>query len=253
MKSTRDDTGTGASSESGRKPDWIVTAIFSEIDSDVPLSRSTQSAGTWARRPNAGRGQRISIAATFGSVAIAQNTGVAESATLPAEGAKPFNDTTTRTETATPTTTLMLDTAPGDVVIEGSDTDTITVSATRIVWVPTAEKAEAALDALDIRVAKEDDTIRVETVATRDMATLDCSSWRIDLKILVPRTVPVELRAQSGRTSVTGLGGGVTVVQTRGGIAAEHNKGAVKLTNLNGAIEVESSVVRWKRRRATAT
>jgi len=78
----------------------------------------------------------------------------------------------------------------------------------------------------------------VNTVVTADMTALGCPSYRIDLHVQCPRTIPLEVHGQRGLTAVSGVGGALTVNQAAGAITVQHSKGRLTLSNQNGDVKV---------------
>lgn len=221
-------------------PDLSATALYGKVQTTLEVSRQTQGQRSVARLPHPESPQRLNLSATFGDVTIERTGAESMQASGPAQGDKPFNDVLTFSEAVTPETALEMDTTVGDVVIEGADEDVLRVTATRIVWTAAAADAPAALEALEVRLRREEGRIRVQSLAVRDMKELKCSTWRVDLRITCPRMLPVTLRADEGHTSMNGLGGEISVIQTKGEIRAEQVKGSMRLTALQGGIEALS-------------
>ena len=221
---------------SGAEPDLSATVLYGGFDSDLPVTRSAQGNKLVARRPKADARQRIVLNASFADVRIEREAKEGEPKTGVIEGAKPFNDVVSRTEAAPEGTSLTIDAIVGDLRVEGADTDQIQIKGTRIVWVPSASKAPAALEALELQVQRDANRVALTTVATAEMADLACTSYRMDLIVACPRGIPVEIRAQSGLTAVAATDGPTTVNQVSGAISAEHTKGPLTLSNQNGDI-----------------
>jgi hypothetical protein len=141
----------------------------------------------------------------------------------------------------TPYTRLQIEAVRGDIVLEASDDPGVNISATRIAWVPSASKARAALDVLPLKVQKDADRLTVRTLVTGDLAALECSDYRINLKIRYPRNLPVTVMAEDGHTRVSGSVGQATIEQTAGAVSASDCAGPLTLTNKNGGIRVSGA------------
>jgi hypothetical protein len=222
----------------GAEPDLTVTVFDGELISDLPVNRTRLGKRLVARGVNENAAQRLLLTAYFGDVRIERPDEEKPLTTGPSEGDQPFNDVLSQREGLPDGMSLVVDGALGDITIEGIDEDTVNIDATRIVWVPSASQAPAALEALKLQVIREENRLTVSTSAPDNMASYACSSYRINLQIQCPRTVPVEVRARDGRTRVAGIGGPLTVHQSAGTVAVEHIKNPMSLNNQNGGISV---------------
>ncbi len=220
----------------GANPDVNATVVYGKLNSDLDMTRSGQADRIVARHPSADAKQRMTINASFGDVTIdVRGVGVAP---VPggAEG-QVFNDTREQRVTVAESDTLQIDAAvPGSVRVEGTDENSLRVTATRVVWMPTAAQAPQALEALQMQLKQEAGRVTITTAADGDMARFGCTSHRVDLLVQVPRTMAIQVSAADGATSLTGLGGAATVNQAKGDIVAEHCLGPLKLANKQGAV-----------------
>jgi len=222
----------------GAQPDFYATVLYGELESGFPVTRTTQGHKILARSPNPDSSQHIILNTVFGDIRIERGAPEGTPPPSMAGDVKPFNDVLTREEAGVEGIRLAVNAMVGDIRIEGVDEDVVRIAATRIAWVPAAFQAPTALEALQLQIQRDADRLSVNTVATADMATLECSSYRVDLAIQCSRAMPIEIHAQNGLTSLENLGGEIAVTQTAGGIAVLHNVGPLNLTNQNGAITV---------------
>ena len=222
----------------GANPDVNATVVYGKLTSDLDMSRSGQGDRILARHPNADAKQRMTINASFGDVTI-DVRGVGEVPASGGTGGQVFNDTREGHAALPESAAIQIDAAvPGGVRVEGTDENVVRVTATRVVWMPTAAQAPQALEALQMQLRQEAGRAIITTAADGDMARFGCTSYRVDLLVQVPRAVAVQVNAADGLTAVTGLGGAIAVNQAKGEIAAERVKGALKLANKQGALRV---------------
>lgn len=219
-------------------PDLTASTLYGTIDSQLSVTRSEQGARILTRHGSPDAKQRIDISATFSDVHIEFEGNAAGVAAGPQGQDKPYDELLSDNETVTPYTRIQVEAGRGDIVLEATDDPDVNISATRIAWVPSASKARAALDALPFRVQKETDKLTVRTLLTGDLTALECSDYRINLKIRYPRNLPVTVMAEDGHSRVTGSVGQVTIEQTAGAISASECTGPLMLTNKNGGIRV---------------
>ncbi len=222
----------------GANPDVNATVVYGKLSSDLDLTRSGQGDRILARHPSADAKQRMTINASFGDVTI-DVRGVGAVATPGGKEGQVFNGTREERAKMAESDTLQIDASiAGSVRVEGIDEDNLRVTATRVVWMPTAAQAPQALEALQMQLKQEAGKVTVTTMADGDMARFGCTSYRVDLLVQVPRTVAVQINAADGVTSVAGLGGAVGANQAKGEITAEHCKSPLKLASKQGAVRV---------------
>jgi DUF4097 and DUF4098 domain-containing protein YvlB len=222
------------------EPNITATSLFGDIQSDLPLTLSSQGNLTTARSQNLDAKQKITLQSTFSNINVQYLD--LETAAKPSIAAptQPFNDIVTQKDAVPEDTLLKITAMAGDVTVTGIDENNISVKATKLVRVQAPSNARAALQALNVRVERIDKTYTVKTALADTMAALGCSLYRVDLEIECPRTVAIEIEAQLGHTRVGGTGGAVNVRQAEGAISTEHIKGSLDLNNQKGDIEVVS-------------
>ncbi|MBI5091924.1 MAG: DUF4097 family beta strand repeat protein [Candidatus Hydrogenedentes bacterium] len=224
-------------SETGT-PDISASTAFGSIRSDIALEQTTRGNLAFARNANPASRQRVQLFTSFNDILVRREGSAAAIAGPPnVDGTQPFEDPVTRDAAAPGGTELVLDAAVGDIRIEGVDEDVVHIKATKLVRLQTAANARAALEALDVRFVEADHRVEVHTSVVGDMASLGCSSYRIDLEIRCPRTAPVKVTSKSGHIAISGTGGATTVQQSEGSITVQHAKGPLSLKNLKGGIE----------------
>jgi hypothetical protein len=220
------------------KPDLTATALRGSIVSQLPLTQSDQGPRILARHGSPDAKQRIDISTTSGEVRIEFEGNPGGPAAGPQGQDKPYDELRSENVTVTPYTRLQIEAVRGDIVLEATDDPGVNISATSIAWVPSASKARAALDALPLKVQTDAELVTVRTLLTGDLAALECSDYRINLKIRYPRNLPVTIIAEEGQSRVSGNVGQVTVEQTAGAVSAADCTGPLTLTNKNGGIRV---------------
>jgi len=220
----------------GANPDLTTTVIYGAILSDLPLTRTTQGSRILARNPSPEAAQRIALSATFGDVRIAVQGQETETPARLDGGAKPYNDILTSSETVGPGMSLVVDAAVGDVRIEPAAGDAVRITATRIVWAPSAQIAPAALEALGLTIQRDTGRVSVTTVVTADLEAMGCPAWRTDLLIQIPQGMPIVVNAQKGLTTISNLSNAVQVNQVAGAIQAVGLVGEANLSNQRGDI-----------------
>ncbi len=218
------------------QPDLTATVLYGAFHSDLPFSQLSQGHKLVARGANTESKQRILLSVTFGDLRIEAQAKEGESKPGAGPETKPFNDVISTAEPAPEGASLRIDATAGDIRIEGMDENEVRVTATRFVWVPLAAKAPPALEALQVKMQQSEGRLSLTTATAADMKALECPAYRVDLVVQCPRSLPIEVYAQEGQTTLSGLGGALSVTQAAGGITAEHLLGEIKLSNQNGPV-----------------
>lgn len=222
-------------------PDLMATVTYGEVHSDIPLERAVRGDRVVARNPETKTAQRLVLDASFDDIHVHR------------EGARdalvstPGNPHATKAaqERVAPVTSeseVFVDAIRGDVQVIGADVEEVTVAAVQELKMRDPEYQDEAREALVLRVEAEDDgRIMIQTKANEDMEALGCESYRVDLVITMPRSLPLRLYAENGQTTIEGLDESVEVKQEIGGIEAEHVTGALDLSTARGDVSVTNS------------
>ncbi|MBI2423808.1 MAG: hypothetical protein HYV27_13340 [Candidatus Hydrogenedentes bacterium] len=227
--------------EKDETPDITATLIYSELQSSVPLQKTEQGKKMVARRYGGNSGQQVLVSSAFGTVHIDQPQAPSETPETADASGKPFKDTVSHEAPAAAGTTLHIDAAVGNVLVQPALDDRVQATATRIVWLPAAARAQEALETLDVSLKEENGVLLLRSVATEDMAAFSGSAYRVDLQVLCPPGVNVEINAPNGQTRVQGLGAKLTINQQEGAIAIVDVQGEVNATNQKGGISIQNA------------
>ena len=234
-----DTTQTSLSLTPDSKPDLSAVILYGRLESELDVTRTLQGARLTARHPNSQADQKIAIIAAFSEIAIGIEGAVAQEGAKKTQKNKAFTDIRQETVVFNPDDTVQIDAVNGNIRIEGEDTDHIFIEATRVAWTPSAAAALDALDSLQVLTEHQENNIYIETRTTQDMAVFDCHSYRIDLRLVYPREMPLTINAAEGATSVEGIGNGLVLNQQKGAISLQHIKGALKIENAAGDIQIQ--------------
>ncbi|HUP43725.1 MAG TPA: DUF4097 family beta strand repeat-containing protein, partial [Thermoanaerobaculia bacterium] len=132
----------------------------------------------------------------------------------------------------------------GAVVVEGWDRDVVRVEAVKKVRAGSRERAEEALERLEVRVKHEGDRLEIRT--HRPDSSSGFLSWvfgrhvqgDVRYTVTVPRRTDVEIDTVNGRVTIRGVAGEVEADTTNGRIDVEDVRGSVDAGTTNGAITV---------------
>lgn len=237
------------SSDSGRaqiflpsnaNPDLNATLSYGKFESDLEVTRQVRGQQLLARRPNVGADQRILINAAFSDVSIELEGKTSETAALPTNDFKAFTDVLTENIPISEDNSMVIVAIPGNIHIEGVDEDQVALSVTRVVWTPSAAAGMDALGALKLDTDRKPGIIRLSTSVQESMAAFDCESYRMDLNVQAPRTMPITIQASEGITSVSNINAGGHLEQDKGEVIIENSGGTFKITNKSGAVTVKN-------------
>lgn len=132
----------------------------------------------------------------------------------------------------------------GSVVVEGWDRDVVRVEAVKKVRAGSRERAEEALERLEVRVSREGDRLEIRT--RRPEGSDGFFDWvfgnhvqgGISYTISVPLRTDVEVDTVNGKIVISGVEGEVEADTTNGGVEVEDVSGAVDVSTTNGSIRV---------------
>lgn len=237
------------SSDSGRAqiflppnadPDVNATLSYGKFESELEVTRQVRGQQLLARRPNVNADQRILINATFSDVSIEMEGNTSETVTLPAGNFKAFTDVLTENIPISEDNSMVIVAIPGNIHIEGVDEDQVALSATRVVWTPSAAAGMDALEALHLETEQKPGVIQLTTSARESMAAFGCESYRVDLNVQVPNTMPITVQAAEGITTVIKVDAGGNLEQDKGEVVIENSGGAFKVANNTGAVTLKN-------------
>lgn len=226
------------------KPDMAITTLYGAIQSDVPVERSSQGNLALGRVINMESPQQLTLHASFATIYIHQE-GLKPSPAAPAQNGGEY--VTRGIEDSAKLADDMqvhVKATLGDVRIEGVDSETLEVKATKVVRMRIKENAEKAIEALGLRIEPENGTLMISTAVRDNMEALGCTHYRVDLVIRCPRTAPINVNAQSGFTSIEGMGSTIAVEQNKGTVTVSDCKGeegAMTVANESGDVIVTES------------
>lgn len=222
----------------GAEPDVRAEVRFGALDSAWPVVRPTDSlAQSTSLRPDAAL--KIALDASFADARLEWTEAPVPAppgGSRPTQELKPFSETATRTESAPPDSTLVIDAIIGDVRIEAVDGTSITLDEDRQVWTAAASQAPALLERLRVSLRRETGRIVIASEAVED-ENAPLPEHRIDLVVQCPRSMPVEVHATHGLTYLSGLSSAVTVSQGAGTLAVQNITGPLTLDNRDGRIQ----------------
>ena len=222
-------------------PDLSATLSYGKLESALDVVRVLRGQQLLARHPNIDADQRIVINAAFSDIIISVEGKASERATPVSDAFKAFTDVLSEQIPLSEDNTMVITAMPGNIHIQGMDEDYVALSATRVVWTPSAAAGMDALEALHVETARSPGGIALTTTATQDMAAFGCEAYRVDLHIQAPRTLPITIYAAEGITTIESIGAGATIEQEKGEVIIEHAAGPLRVTNNSGSVTLKSS------------
>ena len=225
----------------GSNPHIEARVDWGNLESDFAMARDTfgnTALGTYA---NEDATQRFSVHASFENVTV-HRTDVG-SPRLPAidRDTELVKEVMEQIFQGGGLDAIHLEAVIGDIRVEGTDEEEVTITAVKYARLKDSENARLALEGLPVRAGVEERELLVRTAVQEDMNALGCTSYRIDLLVRCPRDVPVVIRADSGQTIVEGMTAKVSIEQQDGGVSVEQAAGELELINHKGDIDVIDS------------
>lgn len=237
------------SSDSGRArivlppnttPDLNATLSYGTLESELDVVRQMRGRQLLARHPNVEAEHRIIINAAFSDITIEVEGSTSERTPSRSDAFQAFTDVLTENLPLSEGNSMVITAIPGNIYIEGVDDDQVALSATRAVWTPSASAGMDALEALRVETKQTPGTIALKTAVRQEMSVFECQSYRVDLNIQVPRTMPVTIQASEGITTLANIAGGGHVEQNKGEVLVEHASGTFKIKNNSGAVSLKN-------------
>lgn len=218
-------------------PDLTATVLYGEFESAWPVDQRVQADKRIAEHRAPESSQKMNLRSTFGSIHIEREDAPASSVP-PADGeTKPFTESETRTEALGNELRMIVQAAPGDLHIEGTEGNSIEIAVTRTVKAVSASDAPAALEALHLDVSRAEGAIRIVSTNANPPGPSNAAA-RISLDIKCPRQLGIETQAADGKTEVIGFAGPVILRQAAGAVSAERIKSGLSVINQNGGVIV---------------
>jgi DUF4097 and DUF4098 domain-containing protein YvlB len=156
-----------------------------------------------------------------------------------------LEDTLTQELSAASLEKLELSTVNGGITCVGSETDTITIIATKKVRARDEEMARTIMEQVEVDIQTDGGVLRVKTKVPESSG----SFWKwltrqhvdasVSYQITGPSTFFAKLTSVNGGIKVDSLRGGVSMETVNGGIHGEQLSGAVRARTVNGAIHCE--------------
>lgn len=228
----------------GAEPSVHASALYGIVHSDLQLERTVRGGLQIGKLAPAEPTHHIEMDAMFADVTVRRESGYIPEASPNSSGDVKTYNSQEHTYDIAEGERLRIDTVPGTVRVRGSDTDRLVVKVTRRVYVDAPEDVRVALEALAFRHERIDGDTRLIAHVSRDMESLGISSYWVDLDIVCPRSVSVEVFAEDGKTEIEQIDGAISIEQDKGDISVESvraGEGVIEILNGSGAVNVLDS------------
>lgn len=149
-------------------------------------------------------------------------------------------DEWTRSYPISATGSLSIANTNGRTTVEATDTDTIEVTAERIVKASTEEAAKEQLALFEMNESVTDDRVSIDTA---NQGLTIGMSRRVNYTVRVPRGVAVTLRATNGDILATGIGGVFEASTTNGRITGVELSGSASASTTNGVVALTMAAI----------
>lgn len=160
---------------------------------------------------------------------------------LPPEDAMEYIRTASRQFVTGERLTVNIEGRAGDVIVEGQDSDRVTVQVVARLAGESGKGADGALERIldAIRWDGESLTIEAPNIASQGPWFLFGRGAKIDYAVVVPRGAKARVLGRSGRISVTGVLGPVDIDQRSGRTSVRNIGGEVTVASQSGPVEIE--------------
>jgi DUF4097 and DUF4098 domain-containing protein YvlB len=153
--------------------------------------------------------------------------------------------TVTREFSTGPKAVLHLEARSGTVLVEGRDSDRVTVEATVRIWTDVDAEVDEAAELVERSMEQDAHRVIVRAPALNLgekrglLAHLGLRSASIDYHVRVPRTTAVRVLSRSGSTRILNTQGVVHAEALSGRLAVEEVQGDVTVIARSGSVQVE--------------
>ena len=139
------------------------------------------------------------------------------------------------------TARLEYDGRAGNLLVDGAETDRVTVQVVAHVFEESAEAADAVLDRIVAGIEHAGDTVRIAPppIAPAGPWFLVSRAGRVDYEVTVPRRTACRLTGRSGRIEVARVRGPLEISQKSGRTSVRAVESDVRIASKSGNIEVE--------------
>ena len=136
------------------------------------------------------------------------------------------------------TASLVVDNSTGDITVTGGEAGEILVTAHKTAHGDSQAEADADLQALDVQISQQGNTITVKVVRPETVICMGmCRPDMVDFIITVPDGTVVQADTDSGDVSVTGTSGEARLSSDFGDILAQDVAGGLEASTSSGKVE----------------
>ena len=141
--------------------------------------------------------------------------------------------------------TVSVQNTNGSLEISSWDGTQVVVAATKLVKTMGRERAEAAMEALEIEVTESRDGLTIKTHLPRDSSGV--LGWlfgrrveaRVSYRVQVPGTISVHARTINGNVTIDAVAGRIDAATTNGQIRIIKARATTRASTTNGSIRAE--------------
>ena len=136
---------------------------------------------------------------------------------------------------------LVVNNSSGNITIIAGAAGEINISAHKKAYAGSQKTADAKLQALDIQITQQGDTVTVRVPQQPAVICIGfCRTDTVDFTITVPAGTKVEARTASGNVSSSGTGGEAHLFSDYGDIQAKQLDGMLEASTSSGSVEVQN-------------
>jgi len=209
-----------------------ISGVCSSLESMIQLDLSEQGDRLVARRAQPDAGRRWSVNLSFSRMRISTslNTDAAVGSNLLSSLSPPVTDTISQALPVPPMPTVILDLAPGDLVVEPGADGEVSLSVTRSAQPAAAADAARLLNEIQLEATTIEHGVRVRTYGPSGTENGLDGFWRADVVLRVPRDATLDINATEGNLVITAIEKTARI---------RFRRGDARLTRCSGPVEID--------------
>ncbi|HOK88513.1 MAG TPA: hypothetical protein PK379_00655 [Candidatus Hydrogenedentes bacterium] len=215
-----------------------ISGVCSSLDSAIPLDRSEQGDRLVARRAQPDAARRWSVNASFSKIRITEAASREPRPEPLSSLSPPVTDTLSQSGVVPPMPVVMVELAPGDLMVEPAEEGQVSVTVTRSVRDVSAADAARILEDIRLEMTPLENGVRIRTTGPADVTSGASGMWRADVLLRIPRDATLDVNASEGNLAVTALEKSLRVRLGRGEARITRCAGPVELDTIAGDARV---------------
>lgn len=221
-----------------RPGDIGISGVCSSLESVIPLDRSEQGDRLVARRAQPDSDVRWSVNASFSRIQIAESVAAGPLPVAMTGLTPPVTDTVNQAAAVPPMPLIMVELAPGDLMIEPGGEGEVSAMLTRSVQGLQADTATVILDAIRLDIEPVENGLKIRTSGPEASLVGPLAQWRADVVLRVPQDATLDINASDGHLTVAALERPVRIRLGRGEVRVTRCTAPVEMDIIAGDVRI---------------